>query len=223
MALRRKKYPLLKISVSTKRDAGERKQKEYGREPGQIEWIAALFFLLFLGILLCSCLQILAYRASSLYLEDALAASNLASAVVNLEEYGRNHVLLVEPPGDAYERFCSAVCENLHLDENWEGSNKALISGKVKVESYIIYNVKDDIVTVDQVIGDGGAHQWQGNLGTVSAPNGIMIESTSIYSELSFPIDSLFGITVNARKGKLVDIVADREEDGSKNEPWLSK
>lgn len=219
MVLRRKEYPLLKISVSIKRDTGERKQKEYAREPGQIGWITALFFLLFLGILLCTCLQIFAYRASSLYLEDALAASNLASAVVNLEEYGRSHVLLVESPEEAYERFCSAVYENLHLDENWEGSNKALISGKVKVESYIIYNVKNDIVTVDQVVGDGGAHQWQGSLGTVAAPNGIVIESTSIYSELSFPVDSFFGITVNARKGKLVDIVADREEDGSENKP----
>ena len=48
------------------------------RERGQIEWISGLFFLLFLGILLCFFLQISVYRASALYLEDALAATRAA-------------------------------------------------------------------------------------------------------------------------------------------------
>ena len=49
-------------------------------ESGQIGWTAGLFFLLFLGVLLCAFLQMEVFRSSSHYLEDALALSNLASA-----------------------------------------------------------------------------------------------------------------------------------------------
>ena len=210
MTFQKKGYPLLRISC-TQHEFGKRKtEKRYAKEDGQIAWVTGLFFLLFLGILLCTCLQVSAYRVSSFYLEDALAASNLASAVIDLEEYGRTHAITVAEPHAAYARFCEAVCGNLQLNEEWECSNKVLLSGKVSVEKYIIYNVKDDMVTVYEV-SSSGVYQWQGMLGSVAAPNGTYIESTSIYSELSFPVNSLFGVTVNAHKGQLVDIVSDRE------------
>ena len=55
-------------------------------ESGQIGWALGLWFMLFLGILLCVILQLEVFRASSQYLEDALAASNLAAAVIDVEE-----------------------------------------------------------------------------------------------------------------------------------------
>ncbi len=64
-------------------------------EEGQLEWITGLFFLLILGILLCGTLQLDVFRASAVYLEDALAASNLASAVIDVEEYGISHTILI--------------------------------------------------------------------------------------------------------------------------------
>ena len=74
MNLRRKGYPPQSIRP---RAAG-----------GQAGWSAGLFFLLFLAVLLRGFIQLEIYRTTSLYLEDALAASNLASAVVDVEEYG---------------------------------------------------------------------------------------------------------------------------------------
>ena len=122
-------------------------------------------------------------------------------------------MITVADPQEAYVRFCAAVQGNLQLNEAWECSNKALISGKVSVESYIVYNVKKDVVTVYEVKNNGGVHSWQGSLGSVMAPNGKYVESTSIYSELAFPIEGLFGVMVNAHKGQLVDIVADGAEE----------
>lgn len=215
MTFRKKECPRPRIRGDRQKRVRQPSFNKYGyaREYGQIEWMASLFFLLFLGILLCACMQVSAYRASSLYLEDALAASNLASAVIDLEEYGRTHVITVADPQEAYVRFCAAVQGNLQLNEAWECSNKALISGKVSVESYIVYNVKKDVVTVYEVKNNGGVHSWQGSLGSVMAPNGKYVESTSIYSELAFPIEGLFGVMVNAHKGQLVDIVADGAEE----------
>lgn len=178
------------------------------KSAGQVEWVMGLFLLLFLGILLATLLQMQSYRATSLYLEDALAASNLASAVISVEEYGVSHTILIENPQEAYTRYCTAVLGNLNLNEQWEGTNEGLISGKVKVEKYIIYNVQDNTVTVHSIDAGGQLTSCQGSLGNVKAPNDIVITSTSVYSELSFPVKGILGVNVNAHKGKLVDIVS---------------
>ena len=181
------------------------------RKSGQIEWVTGLFLVLFLAVLLSAQLQLDAYRAASLYLEDALAASNLASAVINLEEYGISHRIEIDDPVKAYERYLAALKLNLQLDENWEGSNKALISGKVEVTDYIVYNVDENIVTVYQVRANRQVEEWQGTLGSVKAPDGTVIESTGVYSRIKFPIEGFLGVTVEAEKGKLADIVASAE------------
>lgn len=179
------------------------------KECGQVEWCAGLFYLLFLAIVLCSQLQVEAYCATSSYLEDALAASNLASAVIDLEEYGKTNVVLIQEPGEAYERFCVAVKGNLQLNDAWECRNKQLIAGKVSVARYIVYNVKDDMVTVSEVASNGEIFQWQGTMGSVMTPDDTLVVATGIYSEITFPVEGFCGVKVNARKGKLVDVVVE--------------
>lgn len=173
---------------------------------GQAEWAAGLFMILFLAILLCGELQIEAYRASSQYLEDALAASNLASAVIDVEEYGISGLLQIKDPAQAFELYQEALKENLGLDERWQSSNKGLISGSVKVEQYIVYNVRGKQVSVHVLTMDGEMEDSMGILGELRAPNGILIESTGIYSEISFPVEGFLGVLAQAHKGKLVDI-----------------
>ncbi len=185
--------------------------RQMQRESGQVEWVMGYFFLLLLLIILCTRLQLDTYFTTAVYLEDALAASNLASAVIDLEEYGISHTILVDNPRMAYERFCTAVRGNLQLNENWECENKELINGKVSIADYRIYNVNQKKVTVYKIGMDGEISAWQGELGGVIAPNGITIESTSIYSEITFPVSGFGGFTVEAHKGKLVDIAGNAE------------
>lgn len=205
MILRRKEYPLPRISVWV-----ECRRKERG----QVEWCAGLFWLLFLAIILCSQLQIGVYRTSAAYLEDALAASNLASAVIDLEEYGRTHAVLLKEPQLAYEKFCVAVKENLQLNDAWECGNKSLIAGRVSVVKYIVYNVQNDIVMVTEVMSGGELFQWQGTVGNVAAPNGVNVEATGIYSEITYPVEGFGGVIAQAHKGKLVDVVVNKEREG---------
>lgn len=193
--MKRGEYPRQKI-----------RQQKFEKERGSIEWVTGLFFLLFLAILLSAQLQVEIYRSTSLYLEDALAASNLASAVIDIEEYGISHTVRITDPQEAYNRYVQAVKKNLNLDENWECPNKALISGPVSVERYIIYNVEETVVHVYE-LDAGRVRMWNGTPGYVSAPNGVAVEATGIYSELSFPVEGLFGVTVQARKGKLADVM----------------
>lgn len=179
------------------------------KRAGNIEWAVGLFFLLFLVILVCAEIQISAFQATSLYLEDALAASNLASAVIDIGEYGISHTVRISNPLEAYEQYVRAVKENLQLDENWECSNRKLILGQVAVEKYIVYNVEGNVVSISQVANDGRVFSEQGVLGSVSTPDGTLIEQTGIYSEISFPVEVFWGSVVQAHKGKLVDIVAE--------------
>ena len=199
--MRKKEFLLPKINLSL----------GFHRREGLIGFISGLFLVLFLAIVLCANLQVESFQASSLYLEDALAASNLASAVIDPEEYGISHVVKIEDPLAAYRLYCDAVKGNLGLNDRWEGSNQALISGPVTVESYIIYNVQGDGVTVHAVDSTGQLYSRQGLLGAVTAPKGQKVEYTGVYSEISFPVKGSFGMEVRARKGKLVDIVGSPE------------
>lgn len=179
-------------------------------EAGQLEWVTGLFFILFLGILLCGILQLDVFRASAAYLEDALAASNLASAVIDVEEYGISHGILIRDPEKAYTIYLSALRGNLNLDEEWECPAKGLIGGKVSVLDYTVYNVKDNRVEIYHYDENGRMTFSEGVLGSVQAPNGKWIESTSIYSEVTYPVRGIMGVEAQAQKSNLADIVANR-------------
>lgn len=78
-------------------------KKEYlqrkTREQGQVSWVLGLFLILFLAILLCMQLQVALYRESAMYMEDALALSNLASGIViDIEEYRLTQKVLITDP-----------------------------------------------------------------------------------------------------------------------------
>lgn len=177
-----------------------------GKKGGQIGGITGLFLTLFLGVMLCAVLQLEHYRAVSLYLEDALAASNLASAVVDVQEYGISHSIWIARPEEAYEIYQWAVRGNLNLNEAWEGQAGSLVQGPVSIVRYIVYNVRGNEVTVYHFDADGRLTQWQEILGNVAAPNGIPVENTSVYSEIAFDTEGLLGIVTRAYKGNLADI-----------------
>ena len=176
------------------------------KECGQVNLMVGLFLILFLAIYLWASLQITRYRTASLYLEDALAASNLASAVVDLQEYGISHRIVISDPYEAFEQYKSAVKGNLNLDNSWLGSAGGVVQGKVTIENYTVYNVKGERVFVYSFDESGNMTQWEDTINAATAPNGIKIENTSVYSRISFPVEAFPGIIVEARKGKVADI-----------------
>jgi len=198
MPLKKRESPQPKIRLS--------------KSGGSIQWTTGILYLFFLLVLLCALLQTEVYRAASLYMEDALTASNLASAVIDMEEYGMSHTVKISSPVEAFERYKSAVKENLQLNDSWECANKTLISGPISIEKFIVYNVDREGITIFTVAEDGTVNISKKETGTVIAPNEIAVTHTSIYSEIAFDIDGVFGTVVRAHKGKLVDIVAEVPE-----------
>lgn len=180
----------------------------WNKQAGKIELAAGMFLLIFLIVLLAAHIQIIGFYTTSLYMEDALAASNLASAIIDIEEYGTTHVIRIASPESAYEIYRQALKTNLQLNEDWENDNKELIAGKVTVLQYIIYNVEGDDVTVYH-FGEGGtySHYKAGSLGSIRTPDGRLVESTSVYSRIGFPVKGFLDVEVYAEKEKSVDII----------------
>lgn len=179
-------------------------------EPGNVGWAVNLWFLLFLCVLLCISLQLEIFRTASLQMEDALAASNLAAAVIDTEEYGRTHEILI-PAERAYSLYKKALKGNLSLDENWESPAKQWMSGPVVIEDFIVYSVLEDRILVTGLKADGSLVSREGGLDSTYAPNGKKIEASGIYSEISFDVKGIFGLLHRARKNKLADVVNNAE------------
>jgi len=177
------------------------------REAGQVNWMIGLFVVLFTGLLLVASVQLEHFYTIALYTEDALAASNLASALIDLEEYGVSHKIIIDKPSESYVCYQWALRENLNLNEAWCGPEGSIISGPVTVENYTVYNVDGETVWVSR-FGSEGERSWKENVGNAKAPNGMHIENTSVYSEICFEIVVVPGISLQVRKGKLVDVVA---------------
>lgn len=175
-------------------------------ESGQVGWAAGLWLVLFLCCFLSVLLQMDALRSSAQYLEDALAASNLAAAVIDVREYGISHRLWISDLQAARRRYETAVKGNLNLDENWECRNRSLISGPVRIVNFTVYNVNGDEVEINRFDESGVLSRSTGSLGLVRAPDGTPVESTGIYSELCYHVTGLFGLETEAHKGKLADV-----------------
>lgn len=178
------------------------------RDSGQVEMVTGMFLLIFLVLLLAVQLQLVQYMTTALYMEDALAASNLASAVIDLDRYGETHEIVIGDTAEAYERYRRALRDNLNLDDAWECSNKGLAAGRVEILDYTVYNVTGRDVEICAV-GAEGIREWtvKDGLGTVTAPNGVRVEATGIYSEIGFQVKGILGVRAYARKGKLADVV----------------
>ena len=111
------------------------------KDSGQVEWTAGLFFLLILAIVLYTRLQLASWSSTAVYMEDALAASNLAAAIIDLEEYGRTHKVCIKDEKAAFAVYKDALRTNLGLDEQWKCLNESLITGPVEIANFTIYNV----------------------------------------------------------------------------------
>ena len=148
-----------------------------------------VYVLLFFTATVAFALQIRQYISLKTYTEDALAASNL----------------IIKDPAHAYSIYQDALKVNMGLNDHWEDP-AGMISSPVQVEQYIVYNVRGTEVEVTS-FGENLNYSATETLGSATSPNGRVIESTSIYSRISYQVTGYFGVTVPAVKDKLVDVV----------------
>lgn len=194
------------------------------KDQGIAENLIGLVLFAVMLIFSVTMLQLAVHQASSTYIEDALAASNLASAVIDLDVYGETGELAVRDPAGAYLLYKKALKDNLRLNALWECENKSVISGKVTVYEYILYQVSREDVTEYRFGAEGMQEKaYPQGRGRVTAPDGTLIHTASVYSRIGFPVDSM-GREFYCYKEKCVDVVRNGSQGGSgENEIWTEE
>ena len=170
--------------------------------------IVSMFLVLLVLIVILCGFRLTQYMLISDTVEDALAASNLASAVIDIKEFGKSHSIRIQDPEKAYMLYREALCHNLHLDEYLNTTNQEIIASKVTIEEYIVYNVFETLVEIYVLDGNGQIKKCEsGMVGQVFTPDGVCVETTTVYSRISFLVKGLFDGLLDTCKEKSVDIV----------------
>lgn len=178
------------------------------KETANVDMIAGTMLFLILVLTIFFGFRMTQYMITAAGVEDALAASNLASAVINLEEYGKTHEVFIEDVSKAFQLFREALIYNLKLDENLNTTNSDFLLGQVLIKEYRIYNVRDEQVEI-WVLNDLGEtiSYTLGKVGDINTPDNVCVESTTIYSRIEYQVAGLADRTLIGVKEKSIDIV----------------
>ncbi len=180
---------------------------EEKRSGGQVDIVSSMFFFTILLVTILFAFRTNQYMVTGAYVEDALAASNLASAVIDFEEYGKSHRIRIPNPQEAFGRYREALVRNLHLDDYLNTTNREIICSKVDIKQYIVYNVHEENVAWVEVNEQGRIiAQGEGKRGMVFTPNSVLVENTTIYSKIGFCVEGFMGQQIYAEKENSIDV-----------------
>ena len=127
-------------------------------------------------------------------IEDSLVTSVLASLCADGptlyhdntgDEEGAPPILVTDSPDKAYERFMDC------MSKNFDANKIAQFGEELRLKRFVVYDVREDKVSITEYGPYGKTGESIGNLGFVKAPNGVTIQETSAYAEISFMVKGL--------------------------------
>jgi hypothetical protein len=177
---------------------------------GTGDFIFPMYMILFCIMLFSYCYydQILYYTKTNV--EDSVAAATLASACVNLYDYGDFDSMSYEIINSCYDLFEKSLSENMSLDGNLKPTHDSfgaiLITEPVEILEYSYYCIRDGIVY--KTTKNGSVNVNKGFAGQVTTPNGNVISQTTIYAKIRVSVKNPYTKEiVTAIKDFSVDIV----------------
>lgn len=178
------------------------------KQQANVDVVVGMMLFLILVLTLFFGFRISQYMITAAGVEDALAASNLASAVIDLEEYGKSHQICIADTDKAFLTFREALVCNLKLDEYLNTTNQNFLVGQVQIKEYRIYNVREEQVDIYIFNNQGEmiSHS-SGVKGEVYTPDNVGVETTTVYSRIAFQVEGLAGNILSGEKEKSIDIV----------------
>ncbi|NLK12968.1 MAG: hypothetical protein GX312_05165 [Candidatus Phytoplasma sp.] len=178
------------------------------KNAGFINYSLCVMFVVLTVLLVLFSMTLKEISFTKTLVEDGLMASNLASAVIDIDEYGTTNNIVITDTIHAYTVFLNALKDNLGLDNNLKPYNDRVIVEPVEVEKYIIYNVVGNDVHVTEY--RYGVKQAEithtGAAGKMYTPDSVLITDTTIYSKIKLKLNGLLDSIVNVTKEKSVDI-----------------
>ena len=144
--------------------------------------------------------------------QDSVALSNLASALIDADEYSRSGIIKVKDIDTSYSIYEDALRENMNLSIDMYPSNSSYITSKIDVLEFSIYNVEGLDITHIRRSESNGTYLvetifYDGQLGILQTPDGVIITNTTIYSKVGFTIRGFLNSAHYVCKEGCVDIV----------------
>lgn len=189
------------------------------KSAGQVDMVLAMFLLLLVVLMTGFASRVSAMQAAGDYTEDALAGALLASAVIDIEEYGKTGVIRIADEREAYGLFADCLRFNLQLETGDYSSDEELLYGKVSILDFEVYNVIGD--KVERVCFEDGKEirrEIAGKCGEVRTPDGTGVDNTTVYGKIGFYVKGMFSDSIHAVKEKSIDIVRNEEKTDEKEE-----
>lgn len=182
------------------------------KKEGKIEIFISCIALIMVVLIVIMSVKLKEIKLTKNYIDDGLVSSLLASATIDLKEYGSSNNIINNDPEQSYYLFKETLKSNLNLNNDFSAKNSNLITDKVNIESFVIYNVKasNDIEIIE--VKDGKiVNRTKENSG-VTTPEGIKIENTTFYAKISFYVSGyLNNEKYKSVKEKSVDVTDIKE------------
>lgn len=178
------------------------------KKKGSIEMFISSMIFIIVALVIIMQMRLKVVEVTQSFIEDGLVASNLASATIDLEEYGTSNKIINRDFEKSFNDYTVALKENLRLDNNLNPKTKTLLNSKVDIHNFTIYNViGNDIEMIRREANGSITRQTYTNkLGVMTAPNGAMINTTMVYSKIGFELKGYLKNTHYVYKDCSVDI-----------------
>lgn len=178
------------------------------KKKGTIEVFISSIVLLIIPMIIVMNIRLREIKLTKNFVEDGLVAANLASATIDLREYGTTHKIVNDNFTKSFDDYISSLKENLKLDNNLMPINQNLICSNITLDNFSIYNVNGNDIQVTTRSSDGSIINSTilNGFGTFKTPDGVLIKSTTIYSKILFKIKGFNNVQYNVSKEKSVDI-----------------
>lgn len=170
------------------------------KEKGVANMLICLAFFMIVVICIMFSLKYRNIKMARDKMDDGITASSLAALIIDMDTYTATSEYMIHPE-KAYSAFMENLKLNLKLNDNMEALNPVYYT-KIDIGDFIIYNVnKNDVTVITYVNGIPSSYTYQNGLGSVTAKNGEIITSSSLYVRLELDLKGFMG-----SREKYVDI-----------------
>ena len=169
------------------------------KKSGAIEFLSALMLLVLGGIVLLYSISAKEVKQVQRVVRDSVDVACLAAAIVDVDQFIEDRSLVIDDYAKAYSRFEEIL--------RYNGNMNIESVGEVNIHEFIIYNVIDDEIYQykysDRIVTEV-VSKYKGDEKT---PDGTLIESTMVYADIGFSIESFLGIREYVHVTANVDVV----------------
>lgn len=179
------------------------------RDEGTIHKLFALLLLLWIIICFQVFMEVMRAGYVSRYLEDCITQANLSALLIDPYHYGSTGELVFENVVKTRNDFSAFLEKGLGSEE---ARHTMGIYGETEILDFRVYEFGEEGTT--EFIFSNESYCTQRLFSPneeVVAPDGTIIQSSSIYAKIAIPVKFLFGIELVAIKEHCVDVVS--EED----------